>query len=68
MIMQPIHARSLKFITTLRANEPSQTVCKPSQTLREAEETFFCKVPHLLQLLLIISMMATTHHYHELKT
>ena len=35
MITQPIRAWSLKFVTTLRAN-------KPSQTLHEVE-TFFAK-------------------------
>ena len=55
--MQPIRARSLNFVTTLRANEPSRTVCKPLQTLREAEETFFCKVLYLFPLL--------AHYFHD---
>ena len=46
MIMQPIRAQSLKLVSTLRANKPLQTVHNPSQTLREAEETF-CKVSYI---------------------
>ena len=42
MTMQPIRARSLKFVVMLRANKPSRTVCDPSQTLHKAED-FFAK-------------------------
>ena len=46
--MQPIRTRSLKFVTMLHANETSRTVREPSQTLCEAEETFFAKYRSLI--------------------
>ena len=43
MITQPIHAQSLKFVARLLANEPLQTVCETSQTVRKSEENFCAK-------------------------
>ena len=41
MIMQPIRAQSLTCVAMLHANEPSQNIREPLQTVRKAEEKFF---------------------------